>query len=233
MRSHSRLVTARLEARVLGPWLFALPLLAAGGLGGLLVVLHLRHTQAGFLALLHVAILEACLPLAAGIACATVAAHDSAIELQLSLPTPYRRTALVRFGLLLGWALLVEAVTALVLQALAPQAAVATAGALVLVWLAPTLWLGSAGALLALLLRSRSTAVALLGAIWLAQQVFHGYFALFGWTRPWFLFATLYAAGAPFWWTNRLELLLLALLFALGVWGILRNSEWRFRGEDG
>jgi hypothetical protein len=192
-----------------------------------------RHVNPGFLAQMHIAVLEACLPLVAGILLATVAAHDGAIELQLSLPIPYRRTALGRFALLLGWTLLIEAATALALRTLLPGTLASSAMWGMLLWGAPTLWLAAAGALLALLLRSRATATALLGALWVAQQVFHGYFAVTSWTRPWFLFATLYAYGAPFWWTNRVELLLSAVVLALGVWFYLRNAEWRFRGEDG
>src|SRR5262249_48564958 len=102
----------------------------------------------------------------------------------------------------------------------------------VVLWVAPLLWLAAAGALLALLLRSRATAGAVLGALWIAQLALHSYFATYAWTQPWFLFATLYAPDAAFWWANRIELILTALAAFLAVWYYLRNTEWRFRAEE-
>jgi hypothetical protein len=227
-----RLAALRHELRVLGPLLFAVPLLAALGFGGLVGALDARNTSHDFLAQLLTAILEACLPLTAGILIATVAARDPALEVQLSLPTPYRRTALRRFALLLGWTILVEAATALALQLTLPWAQPKLGVWYVLLWLAPTLWFAAAGGLLALLMRSRATAGALLGSIWVAQLVFHGYFALNSWTRPWFLFVTLFAPGASYWLANRVELIVTAAVVSLGVWGFLFNTEWRFRGEE-
>jgi hypothetical protein len=227
-----RLTALRYEVRVLGPALFAVPVLAALSLSGLVGVLAVRNVSHDFLPQLVTGILEALLPLTAGVVLATVAAHDPAIELQLTLPTLYRFTAGQRFALLLGWTLLVEAVVATALHLILPWAQVKHGAGYILLWLAPTLWLAAAGALLALLMRSRATAGALLGSIWVAQLVFHGYFALSGWTQPWFLFATLFAPGAAFWPTNRVELILIALALSLGVWAFLLNSEWRFRGED-
>jgi hypothetical protein len=60
----------------------------------------------------------------------------------------------------------------------------------------------------------------------------HSYFALNAWTQPWFLFATLYTPDAAFWWANRIELMLTALVVFLAVWYYLRNTEWRFRAEE-
>jgi hypothetical protein len=85
---------------------------------------------------------------------------------------------------------------------------------------------------LALLLRSRATAVALLGVIWIVQLAFHGYFISYDWTRPWFLFATLSAPSAPYWRLNRLELIVTAVVCLIASSIYLRNNEWRFRGED-
>ena len=227
-----RLAVLRNELRILGPLLFAVPLVVALGFTALLATLNVRGTNREFLAQMLVATLEACLPLAAGLTLAAVAAHDAALEVQLSLPRPYRFTVLRRCLLLLGWTLVIEAGAALALQAALPWAALRPGAASVLVWLAPTLWFAAAGPLLALLLRSLATAGALLGSIWIAQLVFHGYFALYRWTRPWFLFATLFAPNASFWLANRIELLLTAGVVLLGVWGYLHNAEWRFRGEE-
>lgn len=228
----AKLEPLRQETVLLGPWPFAVPPGVALGLGGLVVLLSTRHVDPTFLAEMATALLEAFLPLAAGVLSATLAAHDDALELQLSLPTPYRYTAARRFGLLVGWTLVIEAATTLALHAALPWALPLSAGRDVLLWAAPTLWLVAAGALLALVARSRATAGALLGGIWVAQQAFHGIFATALWARPWFLFATLYTPGAAFWWTNRWELIGLAIGFGFGVWLFLRNSEWRLRAED-
>jgi hypothetical protein len=220
------------ELRVLGLWLFAIPLLVGGGLGGLAVLLDARGVSRDFLAHLFTATLEACLPLALGILLATVAAQDAAIELQLSVATPYRRTALRRFALLLVWTALIEAATMLCVSLVLPWAAPKQGMDAVLLWLAPLLWLASAGALLALLLQSRITAGAVLGGIWIAQLALHSFFASSAWLQPWFLVATLAVPSADFWRTNRVELLLTAVVLFVVVWYYLRHAEWRFRGEE-
>ena len=232
MKISSLYAVLRHELRVLGLPLFAVPLVAALGFVSLVVILGVRNVNPDFLVQFVPAIQEACLPLAAGVLLATAAPRDAAIELQLSLPTPYRFTAARRFALLLGWTLLVEALAALAFHLSLPWTQSKHGAEYVLLWLAPTLWLGAAGALLALVLRSRATAGALLGTIWIAQLTFHGYFAHYAWTRPWFLFATVFTPTASFWLVNRVELMVTAVALSLGVWAFLLNSEWRFRAED-
>jgi hypothetical protein len=186
----------------------------------------------GFIAGLLTAALEAFAPLAAGVLVATIAARDDALELQLTVATPYRRTAGRRIGLLLLWTALIETATMLAIEVFLPWAAPKQGIEYIAAWAAPLLWLSAAGALLALLLRSRATAGAVLGVIWIAQLALYGYFLTNDWLRPWFLFATLYSANAPFWWANRLELLLAAVVFFAAAWFYLRNAEWRFRAEE-
>ena len=101
-----------------------------------------------------------------------------------------------------------------------------------LTWLSPLLWLAAVGTLLALLMHSRVASGAVLGCIWIMQLTFHGYFVTYGWVQPWFLFATLFTPGTSFWLTNRIELLLTALVLFIVIWWCLRNTEWRFRAED-
>jgi hypothetical protein len=232
MNTPSLYAVLRHDLRALGMLLFAAPLVAALGFVSLAAILDARNVNHDFLVQLVAAILEACLPLAAGVLLATVAPRDAAIELQLSLPTPYRFTAARRFALLLGWTLLVEALAALAFHLSLPWTQSKHGAEYVLLWLAPTLWLGAGGALLALVLRSRATAGALLGTLWIAQLTFHGYFAHYSWTRPWFLFVTVFTPAASYWVINRVELILTAVALSLGVWVFLLNSEWRFRAED-
>ena len=222
----------RSEIRILGTAAFAIPALSAIGLIGFAVVLRARAINPDFVNNVLVAALEAFLPLAAGILLTTVAAKDDAIEVQLSLVTPYRITVARRVALVLVWTIAVEFIAAVMIALVFPSALAKSGFDLVLLLLAPTLWLSAVGMVLALLLRSRATAVALLGVVWVVQLAFHGYFASFDWTRPWFLFATLYTPAATYWQLNRLELIATAIACLAVSWIYLRNNERRFRGED-
>jgi hypothetical protein len=223
----------RNELRVLGPYPFVAPLVVAAGLVTFVVLLQARHVQHAFIATMLVVTLEGCLPLTAGIALAGVAVRDSALEVLLTVQTAYRLTTARRAALVLAWVLLLEVAATWIIRALFPGTILKPGVLGLLAWAAPTLWLAGAALLLAYLLRSRSTSAAVLGCLWVAQLVFHGYFAAYGWTRPWFLFATIYVPAAPFWVANRLELVAIALVCFTAAWLFLRNAEWRLRAEDG
>lgn len=222
----------RHEVRILGPVLFLAPLALAVVFVGLTVMLFVGNVVHSFIASLLIAALEACLPLSVGIMLSTVAVQDSSLELLLTTPTAYRWIAFLRFALILGWTLLVELLATLALFVFLPWVPVKPLEAFQLTWLAPSFWLASAGILLALVLRSRASSGAILGCIWIFQLTFHSYFAQNGWTRPWFLFVTLYTPGAQFWLANRLELIVTALVLLAAAWWFLRNPERRFFGED-
>ncbi len=220
------------EVRILGPLLFLIPLALLAACAGITALLFVGNVVHSFIVLLLIAALEACLPLAAGILLANVAVQDASLELLLTMPVTYRSIAFLRFALILGWTLLVELFATLVLYAFLPWVTAEPLFSGQLMWLAPSLWLAGAGILLSLLLRSRASSGAILGCIWLIQLTFHGYFALYNWTQPWFLFATLFTPRASFWLTNRLELIVGALILFAATWWFLRNPERRFFGED-
>jgi hypothetical protein len=220
------------EVRILGPVLFGIPLFLALAFIGITALLFIGNVEHGFIASVLIAALEACLPLATGIVLSTVAVQDASLELLLTMPSTYRGVVFLRFALLLLWTLLVEFLATLALYAILPWVTVKPLLQGQLTWLAPSLWFAGLGILLSLLLRSRTSSGAILGCVWIFQLTFHGYFAQNGWTRPWFLFATLYTPGAPFWLTNRLELSLTALVLFAASWWFLRNPERRFFGED-
>ncbi len=222
----------RYEVRILGPVLFVIPLALAMVFAGLTLLLLVGNVLHAGIAALLIAALEACLPLTAGISLATVAVQDASLELLLTLPVAYRRIVFLRVALLLGWTLLVELLATLALYAELPWVPVKPLVSGQLIWLAPSLWLSGAGILLALVLRSRTSSGAILGCVWIAQMVFHGYFTNNVWMQPWFLFATLYTADASFWLANRLELIATALFLLAAAWWFLRNPERRFFGED-
>lgn len=222
----------RNELRVLSPYPFVAPLIVAAGLIAFAELQRIRHIQHAFTATMLVVMLEACLPLTAGIALASVAVRDNALEVLLTVQTAYRLTTARRAALVLAWVLLLEVAATWVVRALFPGA-IPKPGVLgLLAWVAPTLWLAGAAVLLAYLLRSRATSAAVLGCLWVAQLVFHDYFATYGWTQPWFLFATVFVPAAPFWLANRFELVATALVCFLAAWLFLRNAEWRLRAED-
>src|SRR5258708_6081536 len=123
MKLAPRLATLRHELRVLGAWLFAIPVAVAGGLTAIAALLDARGVNRDFTGLLLTATLEACVPLALGVALANAAARDDALELQVTVATPYRRTARRRVGLLLAWTALVEAATMLAIEVSLPWAA--------------------------------------------------------------------------------------------------------------
>jgi hypothetical protein len=222
----------RYELRLIGMWLVALPAFVA--LLFVIAAATMAYKQAHQLDIQHMVMtgLEGGLPLAAGIVIATIAAQDGALELQLAMPVPYRWTVLRRFLLVLGLTALIEAAAELVLSRAWPWTLSQDGSAYLLAWLPTLLWFGGWGALLALLLRSRAAAAAILGVAWVIELTFHGLFPQYAWTRLLYIFATMFSPAASFWLANRLELLATAALLFVVVWLYLRNPEWRLRGED-
>jgi hypothetical protein len=97
-----------------------------------------------------------------------------------------------------------------------------------LLWLAPLLWFVAIGLFLALLLRSRVASIALLGGIWVTENIMYGLLIGTIWLHPVFLFATTLtplATLSSFWLTNRSELIGTALLFLLIGWFQLHDTE--------
>jgi hypothetical protein len=226
----------RYEARILGKWAFLTPFLVMSVLSAFLVLLKfmLRWVVALRFSEMATAGLEMLLPLAMGIVIATLISTDPAMELQLTLKKSFRMTALSRLVLLLTWAALVELVSWCLAFALNfwrvplqlhgwSGLGLALSGQLT--WLSPLLFLAGLGLCLSLLIRSRAASVALLGGLWLLELLAYGLFVTYTWLHPLFLFPTTQRPDIQFWFSNRFELLGLALLlFILGGW-LLRNSE--------
>ena len=214
------------ELRRLGRVGLLLPVLIGVPFAGLATLMHLSDTGSWQVSRMLAAYLEAGLPLAAGLAAATIVTDDPAVDLQLSLETHYRTTVLRRLGMLLGLSALFAFSWASVLwltglwDAWVPETFLPGQ----LIWLSPLLFFVAAGAVLALLLRGRSAAGAVLGGIWLAQQVLAAYFLTKEWLRPFYLCATLRAPGADFWLENRLALIGVALALLI-VFAMLFRSE--------
>ena len=233
MKTPPALQTLGQELRVIGPIPLLAPLLVALAWDGLAGILQVRHVVHSFVSLVVVVGLEAILPLTAAIVLVSLASRDSALEVLLAVSTSYRRTSLRRMAIVFAWTLLLGLVATWAAYDLFPGAIPASLGLLsLLAVVAPMVWLSVGGVVLAYGLRSLSASSAVLGCIWIAQMAFHSYFAAFGWTQPWFLFATAFAPTAPFWLANRLELIATAACCGVACWLFLGDAERRFRSED-
>ena len=230
------------ELRIMGKWVIVIPLmimLSFAFLAVLLTIMQVSHLR---ISQVLTASLEMVLPLAAGLLITTITSHDAAIELQLSMPNTYRMSVFVRLGLIIAWTgciALFSSVFIYHLRFWRVPAQVETWRVLPqfligqLTWAAPLLWFAAAGFCLALLLRSRSASNALLGGIWIIEAIFYGYFAIIDWLKPVFLFPTTLAPGITFWLSNRIELLIIALVLILPAWFMLHNTELLLQGTAG
>jgi hypothetical protein len=182
--------------------------------------------------------LEMFLPLLAGIIVATICMHDSAIELQLTFPALYSRTVWSRVGLVTGWMALVSCILSIIFYLLHPQRepiGVYSWPMMLqiflgqLTWLAPLSWVVALTLVLALQFRSRATSIAVLGALWVGENIVYGLFLSTFWLRPIFLFATTLTPLQIFtlniWLQNRLCLIGIGLVFLLIAGWRLRNTE--------
>lgn len=232
----------RYELQIVGKWVLLIPLLAMACfalLAAILAILHVEHLR---IAQVLTASLEMILPLVAGLQAATIASHDAAIELQLTLSRKYRFTVLLRIGLIVGWIACVALFSSVFmyhLKYLRIPAQLSTLSVLPqfltgqLTWIAPLLWFVALGFCLALLIRSRSASGAIVGGIWIIEAIFYGYFELIGWLKPIFLFPTTLAPSINFWLPNRLELSGIALAFLVMGWLLLHNTEALLQGVSG
>jgi hypothetical protein len=232
MDSVPGLEAIRYEARIVGLWVFALPVFVACLF--VIAAAMMAFKQAQHLDIQHMVMtgLEGALPLAGGIGVATIAAHEPALELQLSMPRPYRRIMLLRCGILLAVIAVIEGLAILVLARVWPWTLSRSGSAWVLTWLPTMLWFAGWGGLLALLLRSRAASAAILGVVWAVELAFHGIFPHYDWTTPLYVYATMFSPDAPYWLLNRLELLGTGILLFIAVWLYLSNPECRLRGEE-
>ncbi|BCJ55418.1 hypothetical protein Asp14428_68930 [Actinoplanes sp. NBRC 14428] len=178
--------------------------------------------------------LEMAVPLAAGVACASLVGRDPAVELQLTSPTAYRVTLLRRMVVTLGWTAVVAALAAVALivtgwWARWPAHHGVLAGQLT--WLAPTLGLSSLGFAAGAVFRSPAAAGSLVTTLWAIQQFFAELSQQHLPGRLLYLFATTRGAVPGDWTANRLTLLGAAAALTALALAVLRRSE-RLIGEE-
>jgi hypothetical protein len=179
--------------------------------------------------------LEMAVPLAAGVATASLVGRDPAVELQLTAPTPYRITLLRRAAVTLGWAAVVASLMAAALivtgwWARWPANHGVFAGQLT--WVAPTLGLGGVGFAAGAVFRSPATAGALVTTLWAFQQFFGDLAQRHLPGRLVYLFATTRGAEPGDWTANRLTLLGAAAVLVALAMVVLRRSERLIGQED-
>lgn len=232
------------EIRLLGWRVILTPLLIMSAYALIAELLHYRQQDPSrFLS----SSLEMILPIGVGIMVATLVSHDVAVELQLTLPVRFRTTTLLRLILVFGWLFCISLLTSVCLTifhvSYVPQLAHTVAPVQQfltgqLTWLVPLLWFTTAGLCISLLIRSRSGSISVLGGIWLFEIIFKDAIALRAW--PLLLFpTTLLPLTGPLprelfnqWLLNRLTLLIMALLFLIIEWLLLRNTEGLLKGAS-
>ncbi len=231
---HTRinLIWIRYELRRVGGGLL-IPLIVIVVFAGFGVLMRLNDVSPARSMRAVVAGLEIGLATAVGLTTASLLAGDSMIELQLSLPTPYRTTFARRLGLLLLWSALLGIGAIIVARLLGHSLAPVSFIESQLVWLSPLVCFTGVAALLTLLLRSSAASSAIIAGIWIMENLFGKRFANHAWLRPIFLFATTYLPGASFWLSNRIELAAIGLtLCAVVLLWLERNPATLLRGDD-
>jgi hypothetical protein len=176
--------------------------------------------------------LELLLPLAGGVAATFAVLQDTGLELQLSMPRPYRLALLARLLVSIAVTSAVAFGCTAFLWFSGRLPAPGGLAAAQLVWLAPTLWLAAAGSLVGAALRSPAAGAGLLAIGWLLEEVKHDSFLETAGLQPFFLFATTFAPGASFWLANRLVLLGSSLLLVATWWLLLGSPQRLLNGES-
>lgn len=236
----------RYELQLMGKRVILTPVLVMLCFALFAVLLHyLKVEPARFLS----SGLEMILPIATGAVVGTIVMHDPALELQLTMPKLYDRTAVLRLVLIVGWAVLIALLSSAIISVLnqvymfqPPHSWSELVQFLVqqLAWFATLVWCVGLGFCFSLLFRSRSAAGALLAGIWIAEIIFKDDIFLSDWLRPFSLFPTTLVYPAltvpqqyiDMWFTNRVEVLATGLaLIAIG-WLLLRNPEGLLKGSS-
>jgi hypothetical protein len=212
----------RYEARRAGwPAQTAIPAVLIGG-----VLITMLLTAKGSSAHAFVQFwLREVLPLAFGLAVAAVPGAERCTELQLSLPRCYAGTLGRRAGLCVvfsGCGALLFTTLAQVSGQWRPARG-ALAGQLT--WMSPTLALAGVAAIVFAVSGSTAGAAAAVAGVWLVEDLTVQWFTAHNWARPIYLFLDDTAdIPARWWWTNRLDLLAVAVLLVTAA-AIVINAQ--------
>lgn len=177
------------------------------------------------------AVLEVGLPLSASVVAAAVVV-DPMIDLHFTFATRFRTTVFRRLSLLIAWTTLVAILWATALRYAGLWSVPKPFLLGQLGWFAPLVWFVVAGALLAIVFRSRTVSISVLGGLWVFENVFYSFIVAREPLRPFFLFATTYTPDAPYWLGNRLALIAVGVVMAVVLAWVVRNGESLTVGGD-
>lgn len=229
----------RYELRTIGAVTLLLPLAVIATFGGVIVLAAYDeiHNGGSGLAVHHemadelLALFEFGLAPVTGFSAASIVTGDPVRELHMTLATSYPATIGLR-GLVMLLCSSLTAALASVTIWLAHYWIVVQAPPLnQLLWLAPMIGMAGLGAMLALALRNRSAAIAVLGVVWLGSIFFRPQIIQDIHLRYIYLFLTFdtvqggLAYHAAYWLANRLTLIGLGLAMALVSVLLLRRNE--------
>lgn len=196
-------------------------------LGAVMVVLTAR--QHGQYQRLAATVIEAMLPLAAGIAVSGVLGAETALELQLSLPARFQNTLLRRAVLLAVWTGAWAAAAATIVAAArwwTPDGNSVSPATVQLAWLAPTVALCGIGFAVAGQSGGTAGASALVGGIWLVEQLAPLWFHSHTWSQWVYLFPFTRGGVPPeVLPANRSALLIVGLLGLAIGWSGFRTGD--------
>jgi hypothetical protein len=227
------------ELRALGAITLLMPLAVIVTFCGIIVLAAYDnlHNGSSGVAVHHsvahelLALMEFGLAPVAGFGAASIVTGDPARELHMTLATPYPTTIGLRGLALLLWSSLIAALAAAVIWLSGYWLAVQPAPLNQLLWFAPMFGMVGLGAALALLLRSRSAAIAVLGTVWLSSFFLRPLLIQDIHLRYIYLFLTFdtvkggLAYNASFWLANRLILVGLGIAFTFVAVLLLRRNE--------
>jgi hypothetical protein len=164
--------------------------------GTVLIALGLLAFQKN-ITLVFLTELEVFLPLAAGVAVGSITAQEPALELQLTMPSKYSTTGLLRTLLIFVWIAFLAWLSLTFCLAFKfldlpnftqTWSPILLYLVLQLLWFAPLAWFVTMGFCLAQFTNSRTTSGAILGAFWLIDILSSGVIIETPWLKPLLLF---------------------------------------------
>ncbi len=233
MKAGTLVARVRYEMRILGVGIFAAPLLVIALFVGVAALASFESGRQGAssavghhdMAIGLLFLLEAGLPLVAGLVAAYLIATNPAKELHFTLVTSYRATMGQRLALFTCWAFLASLGACIAIARAGYWIVPQDAPRNLLIFSAPLLWFIATGALLSLLLGNWIASNTILGLLWIGELFLRPWMLQHAITQKLYLFLTIFAPDAAYWQTNRLTLLGVAMVFLVLVALLLRRNE--------
>jgi hypothetical protein len=179
-------------------------------------------------------VLEAFVPLGAGVAAGSVVAAEQAVELQVSVPARVATTVLRRVLLVLGWTAAWAAVAAAGVHAAGWWRPDGGLAAVELGWLAPAAALAGIAVAGSTVSSGAGPPTALVAGVWFGQETRAGWFAGHRWAQPLYLFPhTRDVVAADRLVANRIVLMAIGAAGLAAGWLLLHAEERLLTGTSG